>query len=797
VDALGGLGCNAGGQGQECRFCGRDPYPTCPGPPRAIVVLTTIIAGTVETFDQDAYKAGLRRILPRNSGDVEIILNVTAASVKVEAMLLVLVGDSSAAPTLIADTLSAMTPSQFSVGLGVEVTAVEEVGAPMLIAGDERVVLTNESGLSATGSGSGGAFAALGGSSAIVTLLFILHRRRRHLMKAASETAAAVSMKSPGPGPAPAPVPATVANSKFHLGRSRDVVNWSRIEVVRHLAKGTLGDCFKVRLDGKEPLVVLRCFSSGAIEASSAERLKEETHALSKITDPHLLTVIGFVSDYEFQHGMLIEYMPHSLSRLLERSLSSSEARARLHDLWLPLTTRIAKAVETLHKMGFGHFSLHPGNVLLDSAMTVKLADFGRCPEVVRLQVKPGQDTSIAIPSSESRHLYLAPELLRGEAFDRSADMWALGCIVARLVTLEPIYGWDPQQNLEETLTSIAEGKVDTPFSKNSDTQWTTSPAPEIPAAIKRLVATCTEADPTMRPPAQEAVQTLIDVRHTHATTLSPEIAPSHARRTGRLDRWVSHREPNGDNEGSLYRRRSSSTADRSSARKSLPESSRRKRMPAPHTLPTPRASIIGRAATAHLPSLHGGLEGVTQSASGSDDEDKDDPPTFLALHGGLERVKQSASASDDEDKDDPPTFLAMAWHDHATESSAHGSSHRRPTLQAAPVRGRASLSCLSEAEQRQTSLANAGQLEAPMQEKTKIPVTAQRGLGAWTMRSKIAAREREREVQRRGSIPIRKAKDMTHLLEQLDINEAEALSELSKPAKLSSELAEGHRVRI
>lgn len=29
--AQGGLGCNAGGQGQECRFCGFDQFSACPG----------------------------------------------------------------------------------------------------------------------------------------------------------------------------------------------------------------------------------------------------------------------------------------------------------------------------------------------------------------------------------------------------------------------------------------------------------------------------------------------------------------------------------------------------------------------------------------------------------------------------------------------------------------------------------------------------------------------------------------------------------------------------------------------
>ncbi len=30
---LGGHGCNAGGQGMNCRFCGKNPFPPCPKAP--------------------------------------------------------------------------------------------------------------------------------------------------------------------------------------------------------------------------------------------------------------------------------------------------------------------------------------------------------------------------------------------------------------------------------------------------------------------------------------------------------------------------------------------------------------------------------------------------------------------------------------------------------------------------------------------------------------------------------------------------------------------------------------------
>ena len=121
------MGCNAGGVAWECRFCGFGPFVKCPGPPKSIVVLTSILAGSVETFDAHSFRSGLRSVLGLGS-EVEIALNVTAASVRVEAGI-VLRGTEDAAATSTA--LAAMDAATLSQALGATVTAIEQVSAPL------------------------------------------------------------------------------------------------------------------------------------------------------------------------------------------------------------------------------------------------------------------------------------------------------------------------------------------------------------------------------------------------------------------------------------------------------------------------------------------------------------------------------------------------------------------------------------------------------------------------------------------------------------------------------------------
>jgi len=132
LDLLGGLGCNAGGKGQQYRFCGFGPFVACPGPPKWIVGLTSIVTGAVETFDAPAYRATLRNVLPTLANDdVLIALNVTSASVRVKAgIVLRTVQDAGAT----AAALAAMDAASLSTALGVTVTTVEQVSAVMAFA---------------------------------------------------------------------------------------------------------------------------------------------------------------------------------------------------------------------------------------------------------------------------------------------------------------------------------------------------------------------------------------------------------------------------------------------------------------------------------------------------------------------------------------------------------------------------------------------------------------------------------------------------------------------------------------
>lgn len=97
-----------------------------------------------------------------------------------------------------------------------------------------------------------------------------------------------------------------------------------------------------------------------------------------------------------------------------------------------------------IHALCIVHSDLKPGNICIQSStMRVRLVDFGTA--IVGL---PGY-RSFATPEAIKRRglryatlWYRSPELLLGySAWCQEADVWALGCIFAELLTAEPTFG--------------------------------------------------------------------------------------------------------------------------------------------------------------------------------------------------------------------------------------------------------------------------------------------------------------------------------------------------------------------
>ncbi|KAJ1410612.1 Serine/threonine-protein kinase, active site [Sesbania bispinosa] len=125
---------------------------------------------------------------------------------------------------------------------------------------------------------------------------------------------------------------------------------------------------------------------------------------------------------------MVMEYMEHDLKGLMEsmkQPFSQSEVKC--------LMLQLLEGVKYLHDNWVLHRDLKTSNLLLNNRGELKICDFGLARQYGS-PLKPYTQLVVTL-------WYRAPELLLGtKQYSTAIDMWSLGCIMAELLSKEPLF---------------------------------------------------------------------------------------------------------------------------------------------------------------------------------------------------------------------------------------------------------------------------------------------------------------------------------------------------------------------
>ena len=152
-------------------------------------------------------------------------------------------------------------------------------------------------------------------------------------------------------------------------------IKWPRLELEQLLGVGRLGKCFVANLDGeKGTKMVLRRLDPQIAHLFNGFTGLQAYANLTKVVPahPHLVEMVGLVSDGLMSHGLLSLQMPHTLSAMLAKARNSPVVASKIRKGWLQVAEGITEGVKHLHSFDLPHRFLHPNNVLFDSSMTVR-----------------------------------------------------------------------------------------------------------------------------------------------------------------------------------------------------------------------------------------------------------------------------------------------------------------------------------------------------------------------------------------------------------------------------------------
>ncbi|TFK88390.1 kinase-like protein [Polyporus arcularius HHB13444] len=132
---------------------------------------------------------------------------------------------------------------------------------------------------------------------------------------------------------------------------------------------------------------------------------------------------------------MVFEYAEHDFLQVIHhhsQTLRSSITQPVLKSL----TYQLLNGLLYLHDAHIIHRDLKPANILITSSGVVKIGDLG----LARLTHQPLQPL-FAGDKVVVTIWYRAPELLLGaKHYNKAVDIWAVGCVMAELASLRPIF---------------------------------------------------------------------------------------------------------------------------------------------------------------------------------------------------------------------------------------------------------------------------------------------------------------------------------------------------------------------
>ncbi|XP_020212267.1 cyclin-dependent kinase G-2 [Cajanus cajan] len=219
----------------------------------------------------------------------------------------------------------------------------------------------------------------------------------------------------------------------FPLQRAVNMLQGCRsvdeFERLNRIDEGTYGVVFRAK-DKKSGKVV-------ALKKVKMEKEKEgfpltslrEINILLSFHHPSIVdvkeVVVGSNLDSIF---MVMEYMEHDLKGLMEamkQPFSQSEVKC--------LMLQLLEGVKYLHDNWVLHRDLKTSNLLLNNRGELKICDFGLARQYGS-PLKPYTHLVVTL-------WYRAPELLLGtKQYSTAIDMWSLGCIMAELLSKEPLF---------------------------------------------------------------------------------------------------------------------------------------------------------------------------------------------------------------------------------------------------------------------------------------------------------------------------------------------------------------------
>jgi serine/threonine protein kinase/Tol biopolymer transport system component len=255
-------------------------------------------------------------------------------------------------------------------------------------------------------------------------------------------------------------------------------------EIAALIGRGGMGEVYRATdLHLRRQVAVKVLPEAFAADRDRLARFAREAEILAQLNHPNIAQIYSLERSPQASALVMELVDGMTLSQRIEQGpIPVADA--------LAIARQIAEGVEAAHLAGIIHRDLKPSNVKLRGDGVVKVLDFG-----LAKALDPAGSVEAAVASTTTMTRagmtragavvgtapYMSPEQASGLAVDRSADIWAFGCVLFEMLSGRRAFGADEQV-------------VVTAAVLRNDPDWSRLPR-EVPAAVRNLLRRCLEKD--------------------------------------------------------------------------------------------------------------------------------------------------------------------------------------------------------------------------------------------------------------------------------------------------------------
>ncbi|CAM4560760.1 mitogen-activated protein kinase kinase kinase 1 isoform X2 [Caretta caretta] len=258
----------------------------------------------------------------------------------------------------------------------------------------------------------------------------------------------------------------------------------------QQIGLGAFSSCYQAQDVGTGTLMAVKQVTyvrnTSSEQEEVVEALREEIRMMSHLNHPNIIRMLGATCE-KSNYNLFIEWMAGgSVAHLLSKYGAFKES------VVVNYTEQLLRGLSYLHENQIIHRDVKGANLLIDSTgHRLRIADFGAAARLASKGTGAGEFQGQLLGTIA----FMAPEVLRGQQYGRSCDVWSVGCAIIEMACAKPPWNAEKHSNHLALIFKIASATT----------------APSIPShlspGLRDVTLRCLELQPQDRPPSRELLK--------------------------------------------------------------------------------------------------------------------------------------------------------------------------------------------------------------------------------------------------------------------------------------------------